>query len=235
MGGMACHLGPIWPCLSGPIAGHPAGRCPPAASVLVDVDLVVVEVFHQDAGAVGLDFGFAFELDAALFQGSVLPHAVVGFYAEQRQVGGLPAHERSLLAGLGSVEVDAEFLVVRQAHQEPAVVAHLAILSDLEAQLLGVELKRLILAADKQLDQRDPFHEVLSSFSSPGGGAATCGHPGYLLFGRVRALEAGAFNGWAPLFNRHRTPRLPPAACRVYRPGITLKQLEPPLSGPLPW
>src|SRR5262249_4646083 len=140
-----------------------------------------------------------------------LAHTVVGFYAEQRQVGGLPAHERSLLAGLGSVQVDAELLVVRQAHQEPAVVAHLAIFSDLEAQLLGVELKRLSLAAAKQFDQRDRFHKVLSSFSSPGGGAATCCHPGYLLFGRVRALEAGAFNGWAPLFNRHRTPRLLPA------------------------
>src|SRR5215471_2300737 len=43
-GGMACDLGPIRPYLAGPIAGHPPSGRPPAASVLIDVDLVAVEV-----------------------------------------------------------------------------------------------------------------------------------------------------------------------------------------------
>src|SRR5215472_730202 len=79
-----------------------------ARHVLIYVNLVAVEVFHQDAGAVGTDLGFAFELDAAVFQGPVLAHAVVGFDAEQRRVGGLAAHQRLLLAGFGNIEVDAE-------------------------------------------------------------------------------------------------------------------------------
>ena len=62
--------------------GHPAGLRPPAASVLIEVDLVAVEVLHQDAGAVGTDVGLAVELDAALLQGPVLAHAVTGFDAE---------------------------------------------------------------------------------------------------------------------------------------------------------
>jgi hypothetical protein len=72
-----------WNALAGPVSPTPwdAGMrpCPLA---LVEVNLVAVEVFHQDAGAVGADFGFAVELDAALFQRSVLAHAVVGFDAE---------------------------------------------------------------------------------------------------------------------------------------------------------
>src|SRR5215471_11082229 len=67
---------PIRPCLSAPIAGQRAGRCPLAASVLIDVDLVAVEVLHQDAGAVKTDVELAFELDTALFQSSVLAYTV---------------------------------------------------------------------------------------------------------------------------------------------------------------
>src|SRR5215475_7343614 len=47
-------------------SSHP-GHQETAMSVLIKVDLVAVVVFHHYANAVGTDFGFAFELDAALF------------------------------------------------------------------------------------------------------------------------------------------------------------------------
>jgi hypothetical protein len=50
--------------------------------VLIDVDPVTVQVFHQDPGAIRTDFGFAVELDATLFQRFVLSHAIVSFDAE---------------------------------------------------------------------------------------------------------------------------------------------------------
>ena len=62
-----------WNALVGPVSPAPwhAGM-QPCPLALVEVDLVAVEVFHQDAGAVGADFGFAVEIDAAPFQCSVL-------------------------------------------------------------------------------------------------------------------------------------------------------------------
>src|SRR4029450_7774386 len=51
----------------------PLSDGPGAGLVLIDVDLVAVEVHHQDARAVGADFGFTFELDAALFRAAYSP------------------------------------------------------------------------------------------------------------------------------------------------------------------
>jgi MFS family permease len=101
------------------------------------------------AGAAGLVVG--------VLLGGILTRAVgwqavrqsSGFDAEQRQAGGLAAHQRFLLAGFCNIKVDAEFFVVRQAHQQPTVVAHRGILGDLEAQLFGIELERLALIADE--------------------------------------------------------------------------------------
>jgi hypothetical protein len=73
-----CLERPRWPGLAD-AWHHGMQPCPLS---LVELDLVAVEVYHQNASTVGAGFGFAVELDAALFQCSVLAYAVVGFDAE---------------------------------------------------------------------------------------------------------------------------------------------------------
>jgi hypothetical protein len=46
--------------------------------------------------------------------------------------------------------------------KEPSVVAQSAVFGDFEAQLLGVELERLVLIVYEQFDKRDSFHEHFS-------------------------------------------------------------------------
>jgi hypothetical protein len=78
----------------------------------------------------------AFELDAALLQGYVLAHAVVGFDAEQRQAAAWRPTSAFCSLVFANSRFDAEFFVVWQAHQQPTVVVQLGIFSDFEAQLL---------------------------------------------------------------------------------------------------
>jgi hypothetical protein len=139
------------------------------ASFLVEVDLVSVQIAHHYAGAVGLALWFTVELDAARFEDSVVSLAVVGFDAEQRQVGGLATDERPLFVRSSSIEIDRELVVVGQTYKEPSVVAHRAVFGHFEAELPGVELGCLILVVDQQLDQRDSLHR------DPSLDCGTCG------------------------------------------------------------
>src|SRR5215475_9940157 len=170
-----------------------------------------------------MDFGLALELDAALLQGAVLPHTVVGFDAEQRHAGGLAPNERFLLIGFRNIEVDAELFVVRQAHQQPAVTAHLAVFSDYEAQLFGIELERLVLIPDEQLDQCHSFHEyplltlILQTRCWERPPAAM---PSACWCLRVWvSLTAGCVSRWAPLFTRRCAASLRPSASELFIVG----------------
>jgi hypothetical protein len=53
------------------------------------------------------------------------------------------------------------FDVAELDHDGRIRTSQLAVLGDFEAQLLGVELERLVLAVDEELDQRDSFHGLL--------------------------------------------------------------------------